>query len=78
MAQAEQEKFPALAKLVSEYTLALGPFFDLAEKEIQLHNNTDWDDIAFLIKAARRMNLEFSNKAYNLYGDDETGENSNG
>ncbi len=38
----------------------LQPFFELAEKEIKEKNNTDFDRIEFLVKAARSEIHRFS------------------
>lgn len=71
MAQAHQDKFLALTELVDDHTIAIAPFWDLAEKEIKLHNNTDFDDLEFLIKAAKAQYREFAAKAWRLYGEDQ-------
>lgn len=67
---AVEGKFPALAMLVRDYTVAITPFWDLAEKEILLQNDTDFDGLGFLITAARAQHREFADKAFDLYGDD--------
>lgn len=42
-----------LIKSANDYCVNMQSFFDLAENEIKRHNNTDFDGIEFLVRAAK-------------------------
>lgn len=44
----------------SDYFCSMQAFWDLVEREIQEHNNTDWDSMEFLLKAAKRETFDLS------------------
>lgn len=42
-----------LFQATEDYIVNMQSFFDLAEREIDQHNNTDFDSIAFLVRSAK-------------------------
>lgn len=44
----------------SDYFCGMQAFWDLAEREIQEHNNTDFDNMEFLLKAAKAETFRLS------------------
>ncbi len=44
----------------SDYFCGMQAFWDLAEREIQENNNTDFDNMAFLLKAAKAETFRIS------------------
>lgn len=55
-----------LIQAASDLCCALQPFFDLAEREVREHNNTDWDCMEFLLKGAKAEVWRFSELAEKL------------
>jgi hypothetical protein len=53
-------KLKNLIKNAQGYVIAMHPFFDLAEDEINKHNNSDFDELEFLINAAKAKILKFN------------------
>ncbi|MHB0991396.1 MAG: hypothetical protein ACYC3O_03300 [Burkholderiales bacterium] len=49
-----------LIQAASDLCCALQPFFDLAEREVREHNNTDWICMEYLLKSAKAEVWRFS------------------
>lgn len=63
-ARSSEFKKPAentiLIQASNDLCCALQPFFELAEREVREHNNTDWDRMEFLLKGAKAEVWSFS------------------
>lgn len=59
-ASPKNDQFAELAVKAGDLCVNLQPFFNLAEIELEKHNNSDFDNIAFLIKAAKAEVFRFS------------------
>lgn len=55
---------PSILDHAHEHCDSLQAFFNLAEREIARHDNSDFDDLAFLIAAAKAETLRFGNLIY--------------
>lgn len=49
-----------LVQIADSYCYDMNAFFDLAEREIAHHNNTDFDSLEFLVKGAKAELFRFS------------------
>ncbi len=53
-----------LSGLIDEYCISMEVFFDLAMREIESHNSTDFDGLEFLVEAAKTKLLNFGGSVY--------------
>lgn len=54
------EESACIIQAASDYCCNMQAFFDLAEREISEHNNTDFDSMEFLVKAAKDLTFRLS------------------
>jgi hypothetical protein len=55
---------PTVLDLAHAHCASMQVFFDLAEREIAKHDNSDFDNMAFLTAAAKAETLRFGNLIY--------------
>lgn len=66
-----------ILKAASDYCVKMQTFFDLAEREITEHNNTDFDGIELLVESAKTETFRLSTLVCEIQGKSEIGKQHN-
>lgn len=64
---------PNLIQSACDYCVGMNAFFELVEREISEKNNTDFDNIEFLVKGAKAELSRFGKLAYDAEAEMEGG-----